>query len=202
MKSKPLTLCVDFDGVLHSYVSRWQGALELPDPPVEGAIEWLGGIIDHFHVVILTSRAHTEGVEAKVMEWLRIHGYEGPDLMVTDRKVPAHLYLDDRGLRFEGHFPSAAEIERMDPWNKKPVKQAFIEAEEQNLLADFRARYTRGNGTIVDARAMLRRGRRIYYCDLCSFAIMAGETYWHVNGFHQDRLCERCGEQCVKKEIA
>ena len=35
------TLCVDFDGVIHSYISGWKGADVIPDPPVPGAIEAL-----------------------------------------------------------------------------------------------------------------------------------------------------------------
>ena len=34
-------LCVDFDGVIHSYTSGWEGIDMIPDPPVEGAIKWL-----------------------------------------------------------------------------------------------------------------------------------------------------------------
>jgi hypothetical protein len=36
-----LTICVDFDGVLHSYASGWKGAGVVADGPVDGAIEWL-----------------------------------------------------------------------------------------------------------------------------------------------------------------
>jgi hypothetical protein len=32
---KPI-LCLDFDGVLHSYTSGWKGAAVIPDPPVPG----------------------------------------------------------------------------------------------------------------------------------------------------------------------
>ena len=34
-------ICVDFDGVIHSYTSGWKGIDVIPDDPVPGAIEWL-----------------------------------------------------------------------------------------------------------------------------------------------------------------
>ena len=34
-------ICVDFDGVIHSYTSGWQGIAQVTDPPVDGAIKWL-----------------------------------------------------------------------------------------------------------------------------------------------------------------
>src|SRR5690348_3599913 len=40
-------ICVDFDGVVHSYSSGWKGVSVIPDPPVPGAIEW---IRDHLPV--------------------------------------------------------------------------------------------------------------------------------------------------------
>ena len=39
-------LCIDFDGVLHSYSSGWKGARNIPDPPVTGAIEWLDSLVE------------------------------------------------------------------------------------------------------------------------------------------------------------
>lgn len=113
------SIAVDFDGVLHSYVTPWSGADSCPDPPVAGAIEWLNEIVDEFEVVILTTRGDQEGGNDAVRAWLREHGYIGPDLRVTSQKVPALVYIDDRGWRFDGtNFPTADEIHRAKPWNK------------------------------------------------------------------------------------
>lgn len=119
MSSHPC-IAVDFDGVLHSYTSGWAGAAVCPDPPVEGAIEWLNGIVEEFYVVILTTRGDQPGGNDAVTAWLRSNGYTGPDLLVTSHKVPALLYLDDRGWRFEGPgtFPSAEQVHAARPWNK------------------------------------------------------------------------------------
>ena len=38
--SKPI-LCLDFDGVIHSYASGWKGADVIPDAAVPGAMEFL-----------------------------------------------------------------------------------------------------------------------------------------------------------------
>ncbi len=113
------TIAVDFDGVLHSYVTPWIDATTIPDPPVEGAIEWLNGIARQFDVVILTTRGKTDAARQAVCGWLRKHGYEGTFPEVTDRKVPALVYVDDRGWRFEGsNFPTADEVHQARPWNK------------------------------------------------------------------------------------
>lgn len=116
---KRYTVCVDFDGVLHSYVTPWQAAHICPDPPVEGAIEWLNEIIEEFDVVVHTTRGDQPGGNAAVNIWLKEHGYRGPYLKVTSQKVPALVYIDDRGWRFDGtNFPTADEIHRARPWNK------------------------------------------------------------------------------------
>ena len=118
-EKKRFTVASDFDGVLHSYTSPWAGAASCPDPPVEGAIEWLHEMIEHFDVAVLTTRGDQEGGNEAVRAYLREHGYLGPDLLVTSRKVPALVYVDDRGWRFTGdNFPTKDEIHRALPWNK------------------------------------------------------------------------------------
>ena len=34
-------LCLDFDGVIHSFTSGWRGAGIIPDPPVPGALDFI-----------------------------------------------------------------------------------------------------------------------------------------------------------------
>lgn len=66
---KPI-LCLDFDGVLHSYSSRWQGATVIPDPPVPGALKFVVEALDHFTVAILSSRSHRWGGRRAMKRWL------------------------------------------------------------------------------------------------------------------------------------
>jgi hypothetical protein len=115
------TIAVDFDGVLHSYTTPWLSADMIPDPPVPGAIEWLNEITKRLTVVIHTTRGKDGSPFGRdaVQEWLRANGYVGPELLVTDHKIPALVYLDDRALRFDGtNFPTADEVHRLRPWNK------------------------------------------------------------------------------------
>lgn len=119
-EKRRFTVAVDCDGVLHSYTTPWSAAKDIPDPPVAGAIDWLNGIHRHFDVVIHTTRGDQEGGNEAVMMWLRNNGFTGPDLLVTSRKIPALVYIDDRAYRFEGdNFPTAQQIHQAKPWNKK-----------------------------------------------------------------------------------
>jgi hypothetical protein len=119
------TVAVDFDGVIHSYTSAWVSEEFIPDPPVEGAIEWLNEISRHFTVVIHTTRGRTFEGRAAVFHYLRDHGYTGGTaesggIKVTHEKIPALVYVDDRGWRFTGpgSFPTVREIHEARPWNR------------------------------------------------------------------------------------
>lgn len=69
---KPI-LCLDFDGVLHSYTSGWKGATRIPDPPVPGALEFVIQALDRFTVAILSSRSHAWGGRRAMKRWLLKH---------------------------------------------------------------------------------------------------------------------------------
>lgn len=120
MSDRRYTIAVDFDGVLHSYSSAWVDHHVIPDPPVDGAIDWLNEMSKRFKIAIHTTRAKTPEGVAAVREWLREHGFHSnvEGVEITAVKPPALVYIDDRAWRFVGRFPSAQEIHDARPWNK------------------------------------------------------------------------------------
>lgn len=115
-------IALDFDGVVHSYTSAYKYPEIIPDPPVNGAIEFIEmAFKEGYEVVIFSCRAITDFSIRAMKQWLVKHGLskELVDYMiVTDRKPPCDIYIDDNGYRFEGVFPSFNEIRGLKPWNK------------------------------------------------------------------------------------
>lgn len=124
------TLAVDFDGVVHMYTTPFQGEDVIPDPPVPGAIEALNRLSRSFTIVIHTTRGRTEQGAAAVRRYLHEHGYRlAFETTVTAQKVPALLYIDDRGYRFDGtNWPTAHEVHAMRPWNKPLTEKSAEDA--------------------------------------------------------------------------
>jgi hypothetical protein len=111
------TVAVDFDGVLHSYTSPWVNAHTIPDRPVPGALLWLHSTLQKFDVVIYSTRCRTWRGRRAVRAWLRDRGLE--DVRLSYEKPAALVYIDARAWRFEGTFPTADQIHRAKPWNKR-----------------------------------------------------------------------------------
>lgn len=120
------TLVVDFDGVLHSYASGWKGPTAIPDPPVPGALDFLARAVERFEVAVLSSRSREAGGIDAMKRWLTDHGLD-PAVLAKLRfprtKPPAHVYLDDRGWRFEGTFPTLDAIDAFEPWHKRAPRK-------------------------------------------------------------------------------
>lgn len=115
------TVAVDFDGVIHSYVTPWESAEIIPDEPVPGAIEALNRLHKDFDVVIFTTRARTVAGAVAVAGYLSRHGFPY-FFTVTHEKIAALIYIDDRAYRFTGdNWPTAQEVHALRPWNKAKV---------------------------------------------------------------------------------
>ena len=130
-------ICVDFDGVIHSYTSGWKGVSVIPDPPVPGAIEWLqdhlpvpdavcamAGPYNGPIVCIYSSRSKSWFGRRAMKKWLIKHGlhpaYISDGLLKFPSKKPAaFLTIDDRAICFNGTFPTTEEMMRFKPWNKR-----------------------------------------------------------------------------------
>lgn len=88
------TICLDFDGVLHAYSRGWVDG-SVYDEPMPGAVAAAKKLSERHWLVVQTTRENLDEVRA----WLERYGF--PLMEVTNRKPPAVLYIDDRGLRFE-----------------------------------------------------------------------------------------------------
>lgn len=121
-------LCVDFDGVINSYKSRYVKAHIIPDPPVPGAMAFLKAATEHFHVNIFSSRTHQEGGQAAMQDYIEFWAAsEEPALLMSAApwvkklfyplaKPAAKVSLDDRGWQFNGTFPSMEELLAFKAW--------------------------------------------------------------------------------------
>lgn len=129
-------LCLDFDGVLHSYTSGWQGPRTINDPPVQGALTWLVNTVQSgkMRVHIYSSRSRYWFGRAAMRAWLKrwlfnmntgldAVGVEDVLSQITfpKYKPPAMVSIDDRAIRFTGTFPPLEQLLQSKPWNKKGV---------------------------------------------------------------------------------
>ena len=91
-------ICIDLDGVLNDF-DEWRGA-DYFHPPRPGAREFLQQLHQRgYQVVIFTVRW-----KPHVEQWLMDHQLAEFVSDVTDKKLPAHVYVDDRALCFRGDF--------------------------------------------------------------------------------------------------
>lgn len=108
-------ICLDFDGVVHSYLTPWQGESVIPDDPVVGAREFINWLLSRgYEVHIHSARfSHTGALDAARM-WGRIHGISS-QVHWDMYKPKASLYIDDRGYRFEGWFEGIKTFLELHP---------------------------------------------------------------------------------------
>lgn len=128
--AKPI-LCIDFDGVIHSYEKGWQ------DGSIYGTVtlrffKWAIAAKDHFRLVIYSSRSKNDHGIAEMKTWLsdQIHNeYENPkpinvdDFEFASEKPPAFLTIDDRAIQFRGIWEDIdldpESMLKFKPWNAR-----------------------------------------------------------------------------------
>lgn len=126
------TICIDFDGVIHSCERGWQNGV-IYGEVVHGFFEWVERVRHSFKLVIYSSRSKTdEGVatmalwlHSKRNDWIRSGGLRDPVEPLTfefaHEKPAAWLTIDDRAICFKGDWCdpafSADAMRAFRPWN-------------------------------------------------------------------------------------
>ena len=115
---KPI-LCLDFDGVIHSYTSGWKGADVIPDPPVPHTVHAITEYLQHFRVAIYSSRSSQDGGIAAMKAYVdeMCPGMSDAVEWPTE-KPPAMITIDDRAITFTGEWPAVETLKDFRPWNK------------------------------------------------------------------------------------
>lgn len=106
---KPI-LCIDFDGVIHSYERGWQDG-EIYGTVTPGFFEWLQEANKCFRCMVYSSRTKEEGGVEKMQKWLdeqwRAYPRQGTwELEFCHEKPAAFLTIDDRAICFKGQWDS------------------------------------------------------------------------------------------------
>lgn len=116
------TLCIDFDGVIHSYEHGWKDG-SIYGHIVPGFEDWAHEVAKEFDLVIYSSRSKTPSGRSAMKRWLHSH-WKGPPIPkfeYASTKPPAWLTIDDRCIRFQGRWEwiRLEVLKEFRPWNDK-----------------------------------------------------------------------------------
>ena len=123
------TVAVDFDGVIHDYKRGWQDG-SIYGEFMPGAVAGLSRLMSEYAVFVHTTRNRHQvarwiedrsghGIECvttvRLLPWKRKFWNQRGVLLVTNRKLPAVAYIDDRGIRFTSWDQALAELRGRPP---------------------------------------------------------------------------------------
>lgn len=103
---KKRTLAIDFDGVIHKYSLGFQGRTNAYDGPMEGAVEGLKILYNDGYILKIMSSRPKE----VIYDWLEEYGITDLITEVTNDKIAAAMYIDDRGYYFRDWETTVNEI--------------------------------------------------------------------------------------------
>ena len=126
MKKKKPILCLDFDGVIHSYESGWQGPRNITDLPVPGALEFIVSAIEHFQIHIFSSRSRYFGGRWAMKRWLKSQYVE---ISGIDQRDRWHIPRSNLEIP-EWWFNWISQTVFADPWDDEidwAIKRLFTQ---------------------------------------------------------------------------
>ncbi len=127
-RRKPI-LCIDFDGVIHSYEEGWKNG-DIYGMVTSGFFEWAEQAAKIFSLVIYSSRSQSEEGVTAMQFWLaaerrrwranggKAQGDDPLEFEFADKKPPAFLTIDDRALTFRGDWAALdpEALIKFKPW--------------------------------------------------------------------------------------
>lgn len=128
LQSKPI-LCIDFDGVIHSYEKGWQKG-EIYGTITPGFFVWAKEASKLFRLVIYSSRSKETTQLFKMQKWMkeqqRKYNMEcmadvDIEFLYAHEKPPAWLTIDDRAICFEGDWSKLdpEQLIKFKPWMQR-----------------------------------------------------------------------------------
>ena len=103
---KKKTIAIDFDGVIHRYSKGWQGMGNAYDPPNPGAVAAIKELNQRGYRLVVFSSRNVDIIK----EWLSKHDLSEYFDEITNTKIPARVYIDDRGYRFTSWEKTMEEL--------------------------------------------------------------------------------------------
>jgi hypothetical protein len=102
------TICLDFDGVIHSYTSGWQGEEIINDPPIFGTRDSIIRLREMgFTILIHSCRCRSATGRLAIEEYFLRHDIKVDG--ICEHKPQADFYVDDRGIKFDGVWDEVIE---------------------------------------------------------------------------------------------
>ena len=181
-------LSLDFDGVVHKYITPWGGPTVIADPPVAGFFPFLLRIDPFFTVEVYSTRSETGAGRLAMASWLKKQAVDYANTCALTKsnfhllmdvvgrvsfpssKPKAAVGLDDRIFTFEGFWPSTEALVNWKPWNKRTSgkrRLAFeTDRESYDTLKELLRKHAYPGVKTDEMSAMTRRDmealRRLY----------------------------------------
>ncbi|MBA2656499.1 MAG: HAD hydrolase family protein [Tatlockia sp.] len=106
-----MRICIDIDGTICSIRESHQTYSEVT--PLKGAAEKIRELKEKGYYIILSTARHMKSCDSNVgqviaregltlLEWLKQHDFVYDEIWFG--KPYAHVYIDDRALKFDGHW--------------------------------------------------------------------------------------------------
>jgi len=135
--NRDVTLALDFDGVIHKYSQGWHDG-SIYDDSVPGAIEFIAEMMwKHQWSIFIMSTRDPQQIKEWFEQKIFKPGQESLfsvtvidesvqkwtnkcNLGITNRKLQATVYVDDRGLTFDGNFDDLhRKIQLFRTWSNR-----------------------------------------------------------------------------------